>query len=104
MTGFEIASGAVGREAEHVSTHGADYQAALQRLWERGNGVSSWGDDGLFGGFAAAYAECTQVSLMALLGVSGEIAGTGEGLSATARNTSIAETAIAEDVGRISWA
>jgi hypothetical protein len=87
MTGFEIAPGAVERHGERVSAHGSDYRAAVQRLRERGDGVSSWGDDGLFGDITAAYAECTRVSLLALTKVSGEIGGTGEEMVATARDT-----------------
>ncbi|WP_237105206.1 hypothetical protein [Nonomuraea sp. MG754425] len=86
-----------------IATHGAEYQAALQRLRERGNGVSSWGDDGLFGGFATMYAECTQVSLMALTGVSGEVGGTGEGLRAVSRNTRQMEEANAGNVESALW-
>ncbi|MFC4118727.1 hypothetical protein [Nonomuraea zeae] len=103
MTGLEIASGAVGREGSHVSTHGADYEAAIQWLRQRGNGAASWGDDGLFGGITAAYSECIQIGLNALTGVSGEIDGTGEGMVAVARTTSDAEAANAESIGQ-TWA
>ncbi|GAA2410020.1 hypothetical protein [Nonomuraea africana] len=104
MTGFEIASGAVGHEGTRVSTHGADHEAAMQRLRERGNGVGFWGDDGLFGMIAATYAECTQVSLAALTGVSGEVAGTGEAMTGVARNTRDMEDATSESIGRFTWA
>nr|SBO90787.1 hypothetical protein BN4615_P301 [Nonomuraea gerenzanensis] len=66
--------------------------------------MSSWGDDGLFGTFAAAYAECTKVSLMALTGVSEELDGTGEGLRGVAANIQAAEEAGVENMGRTTWA
>jgi hypothetical protein len=103
MTGFEIASGAVGREGSRVSTHGADYDAAIHWLRERGNGASCWGDDGLFGGITATYGECIQIGLAALTGVSGEIDGTGEGMSSASKTTLDAEAANAESIGR-TWA
>ncbi|MGW0802297.1 hypothetical protein [Nonomuraea sp. NPDC002799] len=98
MTGFELAPGAVGREAARVSTHGSDYDAALHRLRERGNGASSWGDDGLFSGITAAYGECLQTGLAALTGVAGEIDGTGEGLMAVSKIGREAEAVNAENV------
>ncbi|MGR6913819.1 hypothetical protein ACU635_06160 [[Actinomadura] parvosata] len=104
MTGFEIALGAVGRESERVGAHGGEYEAALRRLWERGNGVSSWADDGLFGGIVAAYAECAQVSLAALNGVSGEIGHTGEAMAGVVANTRAVEAANAENARRVTWA
>ncbi|TMR98699.1 hypothetical protein [Nonomuraea basaltis] len=104
MTGYEIASGAVGREGTNVGDQRTVYDAALQRLSERGYGSLSWGDDGLFGTFAAAYAACTQVSLTALTGVSGELDGTGQGLTGVARNARDTEDFNAEDVGGITWA
>ncbi|WP_449063527.1 hypothetical protein [Planomonospora algeriensis] len=104
MTGFEISSGAVGQEGARVSARGADYDAAVQRLRERGYGASSWGDDGLFGMIVAAYAECAQVSLEALAGLSGEIGGTGEGLGNVARNTRDTENATAGNLGGTAWA
>jgi hypothetical protein len=103
MTGFEIASGAVEHEGTRVSTHGADYDAAIQWLRERGNGASTWGDDGLFCTFAAAYAECTQMGLAALTELSGEIDGTGEGMRGVSKNARDMENTNTENMGRI-WA
>lgn len=103
MAGFEIASGVLAREGTHVSDHGADYDAAIERLRERGGGASTWGDDGLFGIIAAAYSECAQVSLAALTGLAGEITSTGEALSRVATNTRDTEDAIIDDIGRVTW-
>ncbi|WP_371782139.1 hypothetical protein [Streptosporangium subroseum] len=103
MMGFEIASGVVEHEGAHVSTHGADYDAAIQWLRERGNGASTWGDEGLFGTFAAAYAECTRIGLSALTGLSGEIDGTGECMVGVSKNARDMENTNTENMGRI-WA
>ncbi|AQZ68144.1 hypothetical protein BKM31_47745 [[Actinomadura] parvosata subsp. kistnae] len=104
MTGFEIALGAVGRESERVGAHSGEYEAAVRRLWERGDSVASWADDGLFAGIVAAYAECNQVSLMALTGVSGEIGHTGEALAGVVANTRTVEDVNAENARRVTWA
>ncbi|MEV4115640.1 hypothetical protein [Nonomuraea sp. NPDC049695] len=104
MTGLEIALGAVGRNASEIRTLGEDYDAAIQRLRERANGAAAWGDDGLFGVITAAYAECTQMGLAALTGVSSEITGTGEGLDAVGRNTQAAEDANVRNLGNSTWA
>jgi hypothetical protein len=102
MTGFEIASGYLGREGVRLTEHGAGYDGAYQRLKERGDGAS-WNDDGLFGAFTAAYSECVRVSLAALTGLAGEITGTGDGLARVARNTREAEAANAEITGGPTW-
>ncbi|WP_157549625.1 hypothetical protein [Nonomuraea candida] len=103
MTGIEIASGTVGRNGTYVSGHGADYDAALARLRERGNGGHNWQDDGLFGVIVGTYTECLQVSLQALAGVGEEIAGTGEGLRAVSANIRATEAANAESFASLTW-
>ncbi|MEV6149921.1 hypothetical protein AB0L53_06220 [Nonomuraea sp. NPDC052129] len=93
MTGLEIAWGAVGQDASRLQGHSEDYEAAVQRLKERGNGASAWGDVGLIGMFASAYAECSQFGVEALSGLSEVISGTGDGLRTAARNASEADAA-----------
>ncbi|GGO77892.1 hypothetical protein [Nonomuraea cavernae] len=86
MTGFEINAGAVEQGAALVRAHGEDYGTAPDSLRAR-DGVSSWGDDGLFSGFTSIYAECRATSMAALSGLQAVIAATGDGLYQTARNT-----------------
>lgn len=105
MTGLEIALGAVGQEASRIRTHGEDYHAALEPLRARGDGVSSFGDDGLFGMFTSVYAECRAVSMAALDGLSTVMADTGDGLHTVVRNTregEAASTEYTENLGR-TW-
>lgn len=96
MTGLEIALGAVGQEASRIRTHGEDYNAALEPLRTRGDGVSSFGDDGLFCMFTSMYAECRAVSMAALTGLSTVLADTGDGLHAVVNNTRDGEAASTE--------
>ncbi|MEV4113737.1 hypothetical protein [Nonomuraea sp. NPDC049695] len=98
MTGLEIAMGSVEQEGSRIRTHGEDYNAALEPLRARGDGVSSFGDEGLFGIFTSMYAECRAVSMAALAGLSTVIADTGDGLHAVVRNTRDGETASIEHV------
>lgn len=98
MTGLEIALGAVGQDASRIRTHGEDYNAALEPLRARGDGVPSFGDDGLFGMFTSMYAECRAVSMAALAGLSAVMADTGDGLHAVVRNTHDAEAASTENI------
>ncbi|WP_433356707.1 hypothetical protein ACQP25_21220 [Microtetraspora malaysiensis] len=105
MTGLEIALGAVGQEASRIRTHAEDYDAALAPLRTRGDGVSSFGDDGLFGIFTSVYAECRAVSMAALTGLSTLMADTGDGLHTVVRNTRDGETAsiaATDELGR-TW-
>ncbi|MEV4891570.1 hypothetical protein AB0K48_19525 [Nonomuraea sp. NPDC055795] len=105
MTGLEIALGAVGQEASRIRTHGEDYNAALEPLKARGDGVTSFGDDGLFGTFTSTYAECRAVSMAALTGLSTVMADTGDGLHAVVKNTRDGEavnTEAAQNLGR-TW-
>jgi hypothetical protein len=95
MTGLEVASGAVELQAARVRTHAEDHNVALEPLRGRGDGVSSWGDDGLFGIFTSMYAECREVSMTALAGLSTVMADTGDGLNAVIRNTRESEAASA---------
>ncbi|NUO99728.1 MAG: hypothetical protein HOW59_17580 [Nonomuraea sp.] len=99
MTGLEIALGAAGQEASRIRTHGDDYDAALEPLRARGDGVSSFGDDGLFGMFTSMYAECRAVSMAALSGLSTVLAETGDGLHTVVRNTQDGDAASARDLG-----
>ncbi|TDD51795.1 hypothetical protein E1286_09800 [Nonomuraea terrae] len=80
-SGMEIAHGQVARNAASLRIHGEDYAAALQRLRERGYGCGSWGDDtGLFAAFHAEYSQCGVYAAEALLGISGVMGQTGDGL------------------------
>ncbi|MER7363690.1 hypothetical protein ACI2LC_10090 [Nonomuraea wenchangensis] len=102
MTDVEIAFGAVEREAARVRAHGEDYGAVLTPMHARGDGVSSWGDDGLFSVFTSFYTECRETSMAALGGLHAMLVRTGDGLHDTARNSRDAETAnteVAGDVG-----
>lgn len=98
MRGFDIAYGAVGAEASGVRDHAEEYEAAMQRLRERGSGVLSWGDTSMVDAFAGIYAECTRLGLEALTGISSEISGTGEGVRAVVRNGRDAEAAGTESL------
>jgi hypothetical protein len=98
MTGIEIALGAVGQEASRISTHAEDYNAALDPLRARGDGVSSFGDDGLFGIFTMMYAECRAVAMEVRDGLSTVMDETGQGLHAVRRNTGDSETANADAI------
>ncbi|MFI7129038.1 hypothetical protein ACIBQ1_25270 [Nonomuraea sp. NPDC050153] len=98
MTGLEIALGAVGQDASRIRTHGEDYGASLAPMHGRGDGVSSWGDDGLFAVFTSTYAESRAVSMAALSGLSQEMSATGEGLQAVVKNTGETEAANVEAV------
>ncbi|MEV6032584.1 hypothetical protein AB0L65_15605 [Nonomuraea sp. NPDC052116] len=104
MMGLEIALGAVGQEASRIRAHGEDYDAALQPLKARGDGVSSWGDDGLFAIFTSAYAECRATSMAALTGLSTEMSATGEGLQAVVRNTADMEAANVQNTEQLGRA
>ncbi|MGN9843086.1 hypothetical protein ACTMTI_33675 [Nonomuraea sp. H19] len=106
MTGLEIALGAVGQGASRITTHGDDYSAALESLHARGDGVSSWGDDGLFAMFTRTYAECRAVSMAVLSELSTVMGETGEGLHAVARNTGDTEAANVESIENLgrTWA
>ncbi|WP_344473091.1 hypothetical protein [Nonomuraea monospora] len=98
MTGLEIALGAAGQQAGRISTHGEDYRAALAPLEARGDGVSSFGDDGLFSMFTSMYAECRAVSMAALSGLSTAITDTGDSLRAVVANTRDSEAATTQYV------
>ncbi|SEG98230.1 hypothetical protein SAMN05444920_111246 [Nonomuraea solani] len=101
MTGLEIALGAVGQEATRIRTHAEDYNAALDPLRARGDGVSTFGDDGLFGIFTSIYAECRAVSMAALDGLSTVMADTGDGLDTVVRNTRDGEATNTEHVQQL---
>jgi hypothetical protein len=101
MDGLEMSMGALGRNASEITFHGESYDAAP--LAARGIGGSSWGDDGLFGLFAAAYAECTQVAIAAYGGISADIRGTGDGMHAVISNTRMAEDVNTANVGHSPW-
>ncbi|MER6512288.1 hypothetical protein ABT158_36150 [Nonomuraea sp. NPDC001636] len=103
MTGFEIAAGAVGRDGAYVTGHGANYDAAVTRLRQRGSGARTFGGEGLFATIIATYNECLQTSLDALTGIGGQIAETGEGLRMVARNTRAAESATVESFESPAW-
>ncbi|MEU5863350.1 MULTISPECIES: hypothetical protein [unclassified Nonomuraea] len=103
MTGFEIATGALGRDGTYVTGHGANYDAAVMRLRQRGSGARTFGGDGLFATIIASYNECLQTSLDALTGIGGQIAETGEGLRTVSRNTQAAESATIESLESPAW-
>ncbi|MFI9557850.1 hypothetical protein [Nonomuraea endophytica] len=103
MTGFEIASGAVGRGGTYVSGHGADYDASVMRLRQRGTGARTFGGEGLFATIVGTYNECLAVSLDTLTGIGGEIAETGEGLRTVSRNIRAAESANVESFETPTW-
>ncbi len=96
-----MSMGAVGQEASRIRTHGEGSGAAVQAYGQQGDGVSSWNDDGLFAVFTSAYAECRQIMVAALGGLSEEIATTGDGLHTATRNMRDTELANTENVGRV---
>ncbi|MFB9626639.1 hypothetical protein [Nonomuraea helvata] len=101
MTGLEIALGAVGQDASRIRTHAEEHNAALNPLVQRGDGVSSWGDDGMFGMFTAIYADARETSMAALTALSTTVGETGDGLARVVRNTSEAEAANAQNADGI---
>ncbi|MFF5205021.1 hypothetical protein [Streptosporangium sp. NPDC000396] len=103
MTGLEITSGAVEQQAARIRTHGEDYGAAPGSLRARGDGVSSWGDCGLFSTITSVYAECRETSMAVLDELHTAIGSTGDGLYETVKNirdVEAANTAAAEELGR----
>jgi hypothetical protein len=104
MTGFEIALGAVGQEASRIRSHAEEYHAALDPLRARGDGVSSFGDDGLFGMFVMMYAECRAVAMDVRDGLSMTLDETGDGLHAVTRNTREGESANTEHMTNLGRA
>jgi hypothetical protein len=103
MTGFEISLGTVGRGGTDVSGYGADYDAAVMRLRQRGSGARTFGGEGLFATIIGTYNESLQVSLDALTGIGGEIAETGEGLRMVSRNIREAESTNVESFESPTW-
>ncbi|WP_212746301.1 hypothetical protein [Nonomuraea sp. KC401] len=96
MTGMEMDRGGTGQDASLVSTHAEEHHAALNPLAQRGDGTSSFGDDGTFGLFIAAYAESRDVSMAVHRGLSTVMQDTGTGMHLAVRNTNDAEAANAE--------
>ncbi len=86
-----MSMGALGREAAEIEAHGANYDAAP--LAERGEGGTSWGDDGLFGVFQAAYAECTRIAVAAYGGISADMTGHSDGMRLSIRSIEDADAA-----------
>ncbi|MEO3886520.1 hypothetical protein [Nonomuraea sp. B5E05] len=106
MTGMEMDLGGTGQDASLVRTHAEEHHAALNPLAQRGDGVSSFGDDGTFGMFIGAYAESRQVSMAVHQGLSTVMQDTGDGMHLAVRNAADTEAANAEafrDAGA-SWA
>ncbi|SDJ34521.1 hypothetical protein SAMN05421869_11019 [Nonomuraea jiangxiensis] len=98
--------GAMGQDASRIRTHGEDVGAAIRTYSQGVDGVAASGDDGLFGDFVAVYAECRQMKVAALSGLSTEAVATGDGLHGVIRNTRDTEIANAANVGNIgdTWA
>ncbi|GAA4229271.1 hypothetical protein GCM10023075_36450 [Streptosporangium album] len=84
-----------------MRVHGEDYAAAVQRLRERGPGGACWGDTGLIGTFAGAYAECSRVGVEALTGLHTVIGTTGGCMASTAGSLHGTETLIQQDVQKL---
>ncbi|SDH57709.1 hypothetical protein SAMN05421505_11872 [Sinosporangium album] len=103
MTGYEIYSGTVERGGTYISGHGADYNASVMRLRQRGSGTRTFGGEGLFATITGAYNECLQVSLDAMTGIGRGIAETGEGLRTVSRNTRAAESANTDNFTSPAW-
>src|SRR5690606_42151261 len=74
-TGFEMAAEALRSQASRVHQHGDEYEAAVARLRE---GSGHWGEDGLFAALQLARAECRDIILAAVPGLSGTINSTQE--------------------------
>ncbi|MEU9831568.1 hypothetical protein AB0D67_08495 [Streptosporangium sp. NPDC048047] len=102
--GFEIAPDATGQDASRIRTHGEEYDAAVQRLRDRGVGGGSWGDDGLLGPLTAVYADCSAAAVEALTGLSSVITGVGDGLRAVAANSATTETDRTREIGELGGA
>lgn len=96
-----MSMGAVGQQATRIAAHGEDSGLAAQTYGRAADGPAAWGDDGLFGAFTSAYAECRQVAAAALGALSAEIGATGDALHAVARNTTDAEIANTANAGSI---
>ncbi|MEO3795230.1 hypothetical protein ABGB14_33880 [Nonomuraea sp. B10E15] len=96
MTELEISLGSTGEKASLVGTHAEEHHAALNPLVQRGDGVSSFGDDGTFGMFTALYAECREMSMAVHRALSMVMQDTGDGMHLAVRNTAETEVANAE--------
>jgi hypothetical protein len=96
MTGLEMDLGGTGQDASRVRTHAEEHHAALNPLAQRGDGVSSFGDDGTFGMFTALYAECREMSMAVHRALSTVMQDTGDGMHLAVRNTAETEVANAE--------
>jgi hypothetical protein len=96
-----MSMGVVGQQANRITAHGEDSAVAAQAYGRGADGPASWGDDGLFGMFTGAYAECRQVAAAALNALSAEIGATGDGLHAVRKNTGDTEAANAANTGGI---
>jgi hypothetical protein len=80
----------VDRASSRLTEHGDEFVTALQYLRERA-GASSWGDDGLFGAFVAAYNRSALTAVEAYARLGGTVGGTGDALAVVRRRVSDAE-------------
>src|SRR5690242_12057739 len=80
----------VDRASLRLTEHGDEFVTALAHLRERA-GSASWGDDGLFGAFVAAYNRCALTAVEAYAHLGGTVGGTGDALAVARRRVSDAE-------------
>ncbi|MGI5160869.1 hypothetical protein [Microbispora sp. CA-102843] len=89
----------VGRASSRLGEHGDEFVTALRYLRERA-GASSWGDDGLFGAFVAAYNRSALTAVEAYGHLGGTVGGTGDALAVASRRVSDAEVDAGRQIAR----
>nr|WP_189180185.1 hypothetical protein [Microbispora rosea]GLJ84716.1 hypothetical protein GCM10017588_34440 [Microbispora rosea subsp. aerata] len=85
-----IDHGGMERASLRLTEHGDEFATALRHLRERA-GAASWGDDGLFGAFVAAYNRCALTAVEAYAHLGGKVSDTGGALAVARRRVSDAE-------------
>lgn len=82
-----IDHGGMARASFRLTEHGDEFVTALRYLRERA-GSASWGDDGLFGAFVAAYNRSALTAVEAYGHLGGTVSGTGDALAVASRRVS----------------
>ena len=99
----------VDRASLRLTEHGDEFVTALAHLRERA-GSASWGDDGLFGAFVAAYNRGALTAVEAYAHLGGNVSGHGDALAVARRRVSDTEgdagrqIAAAADETGLTWA
>lgn len=108
-SGLGIEHSGVNSASLRLTEHGDEFVTALVHLRERA-GSASWGDDGLFGAFVAAYNRGALTAVEAYAHLGGNVSGHGDALAVASRRVSDAEgdagrqIAAAADEAGLTWA